>query len=134
MNRPLPLGLAALCLGVFALGCSNARTLEGTWSQDASAQTMTITGQDYRATANIMGTTITVTGKLSYDDKALLAKVTDMKVDAPGVPAPVIAQAQSTLPQELEIDISWKNNDEIVMTPKNMAMPAGATGSFKRQK
>jgi hypothetical protein len=135
MIRPLPLGLAALCLGIFALGCSSTRTLEGTWVQDGSVpQTMTVTGSDYKGTANVMGSSITITGKLAYDDKALTAKVTDMKLDAPGIPAAMLAQAQGSMPKEMEIDVSWKNNDEIVMTPKGQAMPAGATGTFKRQK
>lgn len=135
MNRPLSLGLAALCLGIFALGCSSARTLEGTWVQDGQVpQTMTVTGSDYKGTANVMGSAITITGKLAYDDKALTAKVTDMKLEAPGIPAAMLAQAQASLSKEMEIDVSWKNNDEIVMTPKGQAMPAGATGTFKRQK
>lgn len=135
MNRPLSLGLAALCLGIFALGCSNARTLEGTWVQDGSVpQTMTVTGSDYKGTATVMGNAITVTGKLTYDDKALTAKVTDMKLDAPGIPAAMLAQAQGSMPKEMEISVSWKNNDEVVLSPKGQAMPAGATGTFKRQK
>ncbi len=135
MNRPLSMGLAALCFGIFALGCSSARTLEGTWVQDGQVpQTMTVTGSDYKGTASVMGNSITITGKLAYDDKALTAKVTEMKLDAPGIPAAMLSQAQANIPQELEISVSWKNDEEIVLTPKNQSIPAGASGSFKRQK
>jgi hypothetical protein len=135
MNRPLSLGLAALCLGIFALGCSSApRTLEGTWVQDGDLpQTMTIQGDSYRNVANAMGNTITLTGKVAYDDQSQTAKITEMTMAAPGLPENLIAQAQGSMPKELEVSISWKNDNEIVVTPKGQTNPAAAGGSYKRQ-
>lgn len=135
MIRPLPIGLAVLCLGIFALGCSTARTLDGTWVQEGQVpQTMTVTGGEYKSSMTVMGQAITVTGKLTYDDKALTAKVAEIKLDAPGLAAPMLAQAQASVPKEIDFEVSWKNSDEVVMSPKGQPMMAGANGTFKRQK
>lgn len=136
MNRRLSLGLAVACFGIIAIGCGSApKTLDGVWVQDGEMpQTMSIAGDKYTNNVSVMGNTIAVAGKIAYDDKSQSAKITELSVSAAGLPDMVLNQIKKSMPSELEVTVSWKNNDEIVMTPKGQAVPTGAAGTFKRQK
>ncbi len=116
------------------IGCSNARTLEGTWASDGTVpMTLTIAGTSYKSTANVSGVTVTVTGKAVYDDKAGRMTVSEMKLEAPGAPQQMLDMAASQMPKEVEFSVSWKNNDEVVVS-STAQNAIGGSGTYKRQK
>lgn len=128
---PLFVSVAA---AAFLAGCSDVRTLDGTWVSDGQVPTtMTVNGTAYKSVANVMGNTITVTGQAAYDDENGKLKITGMKVDAPGAPQAMLDAMSSGAPKEIEVNVSWKNRDEIVFT-SSASGAMGASGSYKRQK
>lgn len=134
MRFHAPVFAAILVVGLTLAGCSAARTLDGTWVSDGQTPTtVTVTGDAFKQSASVMGTSFTVTGKGAYDDKALTLTVTEMKLDMPGAPPQLVTAATEKLPKESIINVSWKNNDEIVLSTAGPGQ-INATGSFKRQK
>jgi len=129
--------LAIFFLLAFALligGCAAARTLEGTWASDGTVpMTLTIAGTSYKSTANVNGVSVTVTGKAVYDDKAGRLTVSEMKLEAPGAPQQMLDMAASQMPKEVEFSVSWKNNDEVVVS-STAQNAMGGSGTYKRQK
>lgn len=120
----------ALILG----GCAAARTLEGTWASDGTVpMTLTMAGTSYKSTANVNGVSVTVTGKAVYDDKAGRLTVSEMKLEAPGAPQQMLDMAASQMPKEIEFNVSWKSNDEVVVS-STAQNAMGGSGTYKRQK
>lgn len=129
---PVLIALASTC--VLMSGCSDVRTLDGTWASEGEVPTtMTIKGTDYKSVANAMGNAITVTGKAAYDDENGKLKITDLKVDASGAPPAMADAISSGLPKQIEVNVTWRNRDEISFT-SSASGAMGAAGTYKRQK
>lgn len=134
MRFHAPLCSAVLAVGLLLTGCSSARTMEGTWvSEGQTPTTVTVTGDAFKQSTSVMGTSITVTGKGAYDDKAGTLTVSELKLDAPGLPPQILAAAVAKIPKEATINVSWTNGDEVVLTAANPDQ-IGGSGTFKRQK
>ncbi len=126
--------IASLGLGLLLTGCSNARTLEGTWVSDGQASsTISVTGDAFKQSGSVMGTAFSVTGKGVYDDKASTLTITELKLEAPGAPPQLVSAASAQMPKETVINVSWKTGDEIVLSSPNPSQ-MNASGSFNRKR
>lgn len=116
-----------------ACGC-NSRSLEGTWEGGVAGanNTITVTGPKAALSTTIMGATVTISADQSYDQETGRLKLTNLTYDAPSVPPAMMEQARSRAPKEMELTISWKNNDEIVV--QGQQSPLMPAGTFKRKK
>lgn len=130
----VPVLFCLLFSALLILGCTASRTLEGTWASDGTVpMTLTIAGTTYKSTANVNGVSVTVTGQAVYDDRAGRLTVSGMKLEAPGAPQQMLDMAASQMPKEIEFSVSWKNNDEVVVS-STAQNAMGGSGTYKRQK